>query len=71
MVRHPGYLALFLQVTGAPLVLGSLWALAPAALVGLLLVARSFMEDRALQRELKGYAAYCRQVPTLMLPGLW
>ena len=71
VIRHPGYLAAIVQVAGAPLVLCSVWAWVPAAGVAILWVVRTLIEDRVLQDELKGYIAYSRQVPTILIPGFW
>jgi protein-S-isoprenylcysteine O-methyltransferase Ste14 len=71
IVRHPGYLAAIVQAAGAPLVLASLWAWGPVLGIAAVLVARAVIEDRVLQDELKGYIAYTRQVPTILLPGIW
>jgi protein-S-isoprenylcysteine O-methyltransferase Ste14 len=71
IVRHPGYLAAIVQTAGAPLVLGSTWAWLPVLGVAAVLVTRALLEDRYLREELKGYIAYTRQVPTLLLPGIW
>lgn len=51
--------------------LGSLWALIPAGLVVLLLIIRTFLEDRTLQNELPGYAEYAHKVQYRLVPGLW
>jgi protein-S-isoprenylcysteine O-methyltransferase Ste14 len=71
IVRHPGYLAAALAALGAPLVLCSAWSALPAAGLVLVMALRATLEDRALQTGLRGYAAYARQVPTLLLPGIW
>jgi protein-S-isoprenylcysteine O-methyltransferase Ste14 len=71
VVRHPGYLAAVIQTAGAPLVLGSVWAIGPVLGVTALLLLRAWLEDRALTADLKGYIAYARQVPTLIFPGVW
>jgi protein-S-isoprenylcysteine O-methyltransferase Ste14 len=71
IIRHPGYLAASVQVAGAPLVLCSLWAWVPVAGIVVLWFVRAFIEDRVLQEELKGYIAYSRQVPTILIPGVW
>jgi protein-S-isoprenylcysteine O-methyltransferase Ste14 len=57
-VRHPGYVATLESILGTPLVLGSLWGLIPAALAAGIIVTRTAVEDRTLQAELPGYAAY-------------
>ena len=71
LVRHPGYLGLALGAVGGSLVLGSWWSLIPGGLMALLLVIRTALEDRALQAELDGYAAYAQQVRYRLLPGVW
>ena len=48
---------------GAVLALGALWALLPAAVVGVVvLVIRTNLEDATLQRELPGYAEFAAYV---------
>ena len=54
-VRHPGYVSGAILAIGIALALGSLWALLPAALVGVVLVIRTDLEDATLQHELPGY----------------
>jgi protein-S-isoprenylcysteine O-methyltransferase Ste14 len=70
-IRHPMYLAIIQVALLLPLALGSLFGLIPAALVAALLVIRTRLEDRTLQRELNGYGEYARQVPYRLVPGLW
>jgi protein-S-isoprenylcysteine O-methyltransferase Ste14 len=56
---------------GVALTLGSWVALVPAALIALLLVLRTSLEDRMLTAELPGYRAYAKHVPARLVPGLW
>lgn len=70
-LRHPGYVGAILQTLGAPLLLGSLWALLPGGLAALLMVMRTALEDRTLHEELAGYQEYTQRVPYRLLPGLW
>lgn len=70
-VRHPGYLGLFFYFLSAACVLGSWWALLPAALAVGVLILRTSWEDRTLQSELPGYMDYTREVPYRLLPGVW
>ena len=60
-----------LLVVGIALALGSLWALLPAALVGVVLVIRTNLEDATLQRELPGYAEFAARVRSKWIPGVW
>jgi len=70
-VRHPMYVGIILLFPCMALFLGSWWALAPATLIGMLMVIRTALEDRTLRAELPGYAEYTRQVRYRLLPGVW
>jgi protein-S-isoprenylcysteine O-methyltransferase Ste14 len=71
IIRHPGYAFGFLVFLGIPLALGSLWALIPAAMLCLLLVARTILEDLTLQNELPGYKQYAERVRYRLIPRVW
>ena len=71
IVRHPGYIGGFLLFAGIALALGSWWALVPAGIAALGLVLRTAWEDRTLQAELAGYAAYAQKVRFRLIPGVW
>ncbi len=70
-VRHPGYVGAILFTLTLPILLGSLWALIPAILAAALYVLRTVLEDRTLQAELEGYAAYAQRTRYRLLPGVW
>jgi protein-S-isoprenylcysteine O-methyltransferase Ste14 len=70
-VRHPGYLANMISMLAVALVLGSLWALIPAGVSGVLFVVRTGLEDRTLRAELDGYKEYAQQTRYRLIPGLW
>jgi protein-S-isoprenylcysteine O-methyltransferase Ste14 len=70
-VRHPMYLAIAVINPSAALVLGSYWALVPAAIYPFLIAARIRGEERLLERELPGYAEYMGKVRWRLVPGLW
>ena len=70
-VRHPGYSSGLLLYLAVPVMLGSWWGLIPAALVDLLVVVRTVLEDRALHEELPGYREYAQRVRYRLIPGLW
>ena len=71
IVRHPGYVGGTLVVAGMALALGSLWALLPAVVLTLTLVARTLFEERTLREGLPGYADYTRRVRFRWVPGVW
>jgi protein-S-isoprenylcysteine O-methyltransferase Ste14 len=70
-VRHPMYVALVVFLDCVALELGSWWALVPGALIMLLFVVRTALEDRTLQEELPGYSEYAERVRFRLLPGVW
>ena len=70
-IRHPGYVGASLWALSAPLIVGSVYGLIPAGMGVLLLIIRTALEDRTLQRELTGYSEYARQVHYRLIPGLW
>jgi protein-S-isoprenylcysteine O-methyltransferase Ste14 len=71
VVRHPGYVGAILSAVGRPLMLGSAWALIPAALGIAFLAVRTAIEDRTLHEELDGYDLYARRVRYRLIPGIW
>jgi protein-S-isoprenylcysteine O-methyltransferase Ste14 len=70
-VRHPGYAGAILSGIATPFLLGSLWALIPAALSGALYVVRTGLEDKTLINELPGYPEYAQHTRYRLLPGVW
>jgi protein-S-isoprenylcysteine O-methyltransferase Ste14 len=70
-IRHPGYAGALLTYQVTPLFLDSLWAFLPTVFITVLLVIRTALEDRTLQKELPGYAEYTRRVQYRLLPSIW
>ena len=70
-VRHPGYAGLALSLFAAPLILGSWWGLVPGGLLVLVVITRTALEDRTLQKELTGYREYAEQTRYRLLPLVW
>jgi protein-S-isoprenylcysteine O-methyltransferase Ste14 len=70
-IRHPGYAGALLTYLVTPLFLDSLWAFLPTVFITVLLVIRTALEDRTLQKELPGYAEYARRVQYRLLPSIW
>ena len=70
-VRHPGYVAYIVSVLATPLIFGSLWALVPAAITGILFIVRTGLEDKTLLQELDGYKEYAQRVRYRLVPPIW
>ncbi|MBL8162722.1 MAG: isoprenylcysteine carboxylmethyltransferase family protein [Anaerolineae bacterium] len=71
LVRHPGYSGGIVAWLASPFLLGALWSFVPVALVILLYIVRTALEDRTLQNELPGYKEYAQRVRYRLLPGIW
>jgi protein-S-isoprenylcysteine O-methyltransferase Ste14 len=70
-VRHPAYLGSVIQALGFPLFFGSLWSLIPVALLIILFITRTCLEDRTLQNELNGYREYSEKTRYKIIPFVW
>jgi protein-S-isoprenylcysteine O-methyltransferase Ste14 len=70
-VRHPGYAGFIILNLATPIILGSLWALIPGALLTILFLIRTYLEDKTLRNELEGYKEYAQKVPYHLIPGIW
>jgi protein-S-isoprenylcysteine O-methyltransferase Ste14 len=70
-VRHPMYGGAILYFIGAPLLLGSWYALIIGILLIGILALRAVWEEQTLMAELPGYSDYAKRVRHRMLPGVW
>ncbi|MEO8597061.1 MAG: isoprenylcysteine carboxylmethyltransferase family protein [Candidatus Solibacter sp.] len=70
-IRHPGYTGMSVFTLVTPFILGSYWALVPAAATASVIVLRTIMEDATLHSELDGYADYAHRVRHRLLPAIW
>lgn len=71
IVRHPAYLGSIIQLIGFPLLFGSLWSILPAGFLVLIHVTRTYMEDKTLREELKGYLEYTFNTRYKIIPYVW
>ncbi|CAG0926642.1 hypothetical protein TFLX_00144 [Thermoflexales bacterium] len=70
-VRHPMYSAILVMWPSVALLLGSWWALLPAAVIGIVFVIRTRLEDRTLQAELPDYVDYTQHTRYRLIPNVW
>lgn len=70
-VRHPMYASIIPFILCVALILGSWLALVPGAIIAILFVIRTALEDRMLQEELPGYKEYAQRVRYRLVPGVW
>lgn len=71
LVRHPMYTVVIILLFAVPIALGSRYALILAVFLTVLLIVRTYFEDRTLHTELAGYPEYARQTPYRLIPGIW
>lgn len=71
IVRHPAYLGAAVTALCAPFMVGSWYAIAPSVLIVILVVARTYFEDKVLKWELKGYSQYCKETRYRLIPFVW
>jgi protein-S-isoprenylcysteine O-methyltransferase Ste14 len=65
------YASLIALMVSMALLLGSWLALAPALLIGVLVIVRTLFEDRMLKDLLPGYREYAVIVTRRLVPGIW
>ena len=70
-VRHPGYIGWILFMLSGGIALGSWLSGLPMFLLAILIVRRTYIEDKMLQNDLKGYKEYTFLVRFRLIPGLW
>jgi protein-S-isoprenylcysteine O-methyltransferase Ste14 len=71
VIRHPGYLAAILFAISIPLLIGSFFAFIAVGVYVVLMILRTWLEDKTLQEELDGYSEYVSQVKYRLFPGMW
>jgi len=70
-VRHPMYAGAIAMYLATSFILGSVWALAIAAVIAALFLWRTVMEDGTLRRELPGYEEYAARTRYRLIPRVW
>ena len=71
IVRHPGYAGLIMANFGSTMILGSIYGFITAFATLIVLVIRTWLEDRTLAAELDGYQAYRKKVKYRLFPLIW
>jgi protein-S-isoprenylcysteine O-methyltransferase Ste14 len=71
VVRHPMYAGFLFLFIGAGLLLGSQTAILLGIVCCIALIARTWLEDNTLKKELTGYKEYAKKVRYRLFPGVW
>lgn len=70
-IRHPGYLAMAINMPATALALDSVVALIPAVCYSLLILWRVLKEDEFLRKYLPDYSEYAGAARYRLIPSLW
>jgi protein-S-isoprenylcysteine O-methyltransferase Ste14 len=65
---HENRLLCYFTFTIAPFIMGSWWGFLPNCILILIIVIRTALEDRTLQKELPGYGEYAQKVKYRLVP---
>lgn len=71
IVRHPGYLSIVLWAIAIPFVFGSVIMMIPSSIILLVMLARTYLEDKMLKEKLEGYLNYSDKVKYRLIPFIW
>lgn len=71
LIRHPMYLGVLIMMMGVPLALGAWRGFAVFVIMLPGLVWRILDEEKLLNKDLPGYAAYAQRVRYRLLPYIW
>lgn len=71
IVRHPGYSSIIIWALSIPLITGIICTLIPSVSIIIIIFVRTYLEDRMLKKELKGYRAYSKKVKYRIIPYIW
>ena len=71
IIRHPGYLGMSISLLAFPLITASVWCFIPIGISLILLILRTYLEDKTLKNELLGYNDYMKRTKSRIIPGIW
>ena len=70
-IRHPGYAGLFMLALIRPLLLGSRLGITTGLAGAAIILLRTFLEDRTLQKDSARYKQYALKVRHRIFSGIW
>lgn len=68
IVRHPMYTGALILLLFTPIALGSLYGELPIIILTVVIIYRAIDEEKELNKNLKGYLAYCQKVKYRFIP---
>lgn len=70
-IRHPGYISAVIASLCYPFILGSWFSLIPVLINVVLLIIRTYYEDKTLRKELSRYDEYSKTTKYRLVPYVW
>lgn len=70
-VRHPAYLGAILWSIAVPLILGSIIGFIPSFIAIIIMLIRTYCEDKTLIKELSGYQAFAEKTKYRLFPKIF
>ncbi len=71
VIRHPTYTSVLLWCVSVSMVFETPFVIVTAAVIAVIIVIRTYLEDRMLKQRLAGYAQYARKVRYRLIPFIW
>jgi protein-S-isoprenylcysteine O-methyltransferase Ste14 len=71
IIRHPGYSGIMIWAIASYLMFGTLAVGIVCFIIIIIILIRTFMEDRMLKNELEGYLEYSKTVKYRLIPFVW
>jgi protein-S-isoprenylcysteine O-methyltransferase Ste14 len=71
VVRHPTYLSIMISSVGIYMVFPTPRVIVCTIIIAVIIIFRTYLEDKMLQNELKGYKEYTKKVKYRLIPFIW
>ncbi|OQY92871.1 MAG: hypothetical protein B6D39_04070 [Anaerolineae bacterium UTCFX2] len=71
VVRHPTYSAVLLSCLGVSFVFATLYVCITALVIAVLIIVRTYLEDKMLRERLPGYSEYAQATRYRLVPYIW
>ncbi len=71
VVRHPAYFAILLSNLAVALVFQTFFLYLAAVIIAIIVVVRTYLEDKMLKENLEGYLQYSQKIKYRLLPYIW
>lgn len=71
VVRHPTYLSIMISIIEIYMIFPTPRVIVCTIIIAVIIIFRTYLEDKMLQNELKGYKEYTKKVKYRLIPFIW